>query len=46
MEKSSLPKSLRKYLRTQKALIRKRVFDIQKQEEEIKKLSESLQIKK
>jgi len=38
MTKSGLPKSRRKYLRKEKARIRREVLDIQKQKEEIKKL--------
>ena len=37
-----LPKSLRKYIRKQKARIRKEVLDLKRQEEEIKILYEEI----
>lgn len=39
MTKSGLARSLRKYIRQEKARIRREVLDLQKQEEEIKKLT-------
>lgn len=36
--KSKLPKSVKKYIRREKARIRRQFFDIKKQEELIKKL--------
>jgi len=38
MAKKKLPKSLRKYLRKEKARIRREVLDLEKQEELIQKL--------
>ncbi len=36
--KKKFPKSLRKYIRKEKARIRREIFDFKKQEEEIQKL--------
>lgn len=36
--KKKLPRSIRKYIRLEKSRIRREVLDIEKQEEEIKKL--------
>ena len=36
------PKSIRKFLRTQKAKIRRKFFDMRTQEEEIKKLYQKI----
>ena len=42
MSKKRLPKSLRKFIRKEKARIRREFLDIKKQEEEIKKLYSNL----
>lgn len=38
MTKSNLPKSIRKYIRKEKARIRREILDVEKQKEEIAKL--------
>ncbi|MDI6883261.1 MAG: hypothetical protein QMC93_02180 [Patescibacteria group bacterium] len=41
MTKKKLPRSLRKFIRKEKARIRREVLDFKKQKEEIKKLYEN-----
>jgi hypothetical protein len=45
MAKKKLPKSLRKYLRKEKARIRREIFDLKKQKEEIEKLYQKIKTK-
>lgn len=42
MERKKLPKGLRKHIRREKARIRREIFDLEKQKEEIKKLYKGL----
>lgn len=43
MKRKRLPKSLRKYIRREKARIRREIFDLKEQEKQIKELYQKIQ---